>query len=542
VLNSFISTYVVHGPLVHASPKTVNSIVESFLSALGFCDFRPIYLAKSHLIKLLKLFAEQICITICNNTTTMLTTTLLATLAIGNMTGAPIQNTSTQPGQSVGLAPDKMTNPLPRRGVFGAQLAGVPEDVRTKLNLKSGEGAVIQSAVPGYTAEKAGLKPGDVLLAMNGTSVAPANAGEVVRGIPSGSDVTFTLVRDGNKIEVKSTMVERKRDPGTADYEVVYSHILSNGQRMRTIITKPKAKGKHPGFFFIQGFSPISYDYVLDAGGADLTRINAPMLADFAKSGFVTIRVEKPGVGDSEGGPFADVDYTTELDIYRQTLKQLKAMPEVDTDNIFIFGHSMGGAFGPMIADESPVKGIAVYGTASRTWAEYLMETLRTQNLLAGATHEQVDDTVRLGVRVMAQVFMEGKTAEQVKKEHPELAAYVDSFLPGGYFNGKTTKFWAQLGDINFARYWSKCKSYVFSARGASDFVTYDSDHTLIADAVNKSNPGKAVFVSVPSSDHLFNNWPSEKESQVNWPKGTFNMAFSNQMKAWIMDLISKKS
>ena len=34
------------------------------------------------------------------------------------------------------------------------------------------------------------------------------------------------------------------------------------------------------------------------------------MLADFAKSGFVTIRVEKPGVGDSEGGPFADAFVT----------------------------------------------------------------------------------------------------------------------------------------------------------------------------------------------------------------------------------------
>ena len=70
------------------------------------------------------------------------------------------------------------------------------------------------------------------------------------------------------------------------------------------------------------------------------------MLADIAKSGYVTMRVEKPGVGDSEGGPFADLDYNTEIDIYRQALKQLKAQPEVDNDNVFICGHSMGGAVG----------------------------------------------------------------------------------------------------------------------------------------------------------------------------------------------------
>lgn len=61
----------------------------------------------------------------------------------------------------------------------------------------------------------------------------------------------------------------------------------------------------------------------------------------------MTLRIEKPGVGDSEGGPFAELDFTTELDIYRQALKQLKEQPEVDAEHVFIFGHSMGGAFGP---------------------------------------------------------------------------------------------------------------------------------------------------------------------------------------------------
>ncbi len=44
----------------------------------------------------------------------------------------------------------------------------------------------------------------------------------------------------------------------------------------------------------------------------------------------------------------------------------------------------MGGAFGPMIAAENPVKGLAVYGVAARTWFEYLLDTLRYQGLVAG--------------------------------------------------------------------------------------------------------------------------------------------------------------
>jgi hypothetical protein len=43
-------------------------------------------------------------------------------------------------------------------------------------------------------------------------------------------------------------------------------------------------------------------------------------LNEFAKSDYVTVQVEKPGIGDSEGGPFADLDFATELDAYRQAL------------------------------------------------------------------------------------------------------------------------------------------------------------------------------------------------------------------------------
>ena len=69
----------------------------------------------------------------------------------------------------------------------------------------------------------------------------------------------------------------------------------------------------------------------------------------------------------------------TELDIYRQALRQLKETKEVDSGNVFIFGHSMGGGFGPMIAAESRVKGLVVYGVEARTWFEYLLDTIRSR-------------------------------------------------------------------------------------------------------------------------------------------------------------------
>lgn len=445
------------------------------------------------------------------------------------------------PFLSLRSALDIEADPLPRKGSIGVAIAQVPADLRTKDKLKAGEGVLVQTPFPGFTGEKAGVKAGDVIVAVNGQVVGPGNIVATVSEIPVGQRVTLKVVRDGNTQELNATLGERPRDPGNTRYEVIYSDVVSNGHRMRTIISKPKTPGKHPALMFIQGFAGISYDYFLDSPVGDGLRLDAPILSAFANGGFVTMRVEKPGVGDSEGGPFANVDFITELDIYRQALKQLKGLDYVDADNVFIFGHSMGGAFGPMVASEIPVKGMVMYGISARTFHEYLLDNIRYQGLLSGASYADIDDQVRQGSRVFEYVFQDHLTADQVKKAHPDLAATADGAFVGGLFNGKTSAYWSQLENINFASYWSKCNTHLFAVHGASDFVSYEVDHKLAADIVNKAHPGWGTFATAPSSDHLFSNWKTEKESLTHWPKGDFNPVFIRMMKSWI-DGVMKKS
>lgn len=429
---------------------------------------------------------------------------------------------------------------LPRRGALGLSFGPVPQETASRFKLSPGQGLVAGKPVPGQTADGLGVMTGDVLLRFNGQPVAGATIGAAVRATPSGSPITLEVLRGGKPMKLSGNMVERPRDPGNRNYTVEYSHVVSHGKRMRTIITRPKEDGQHPAFFFIQGFSPVSYDFTLAGSDGSVQQLDGPLLFQFADNGFVTMRVEKPGVGDSEGGPFADMDFTTELDIYRQALAQLKAQAATDAQNVFVFGHSMGGAFGPMIASESPVKGIAVYGTAARTWHEYILDTVRYQGLLAGSGFEDTDEEVRLSSRVLALAFHEGMSAEAIKKSHPELSATTDGLFPGGMFNGKSLEFWRQLGQTNFPRYWAKAKTNVLSVRGGSDFVTYDSDHKLIADVANKAMPGSGRFVRLPDSDHLFHDWETEKASQQNFGKGKFTLAFSRLMMDWIRGVIAK--
>lgn len=442
------------------------------------------------------------------------------------------------PGSLTPLVTHQIQGGLPRRGSLGASFAPLPKDVSDRLGLKPGVGLLVKAPVSGLTADRAGLKDGDALLMINGTAVVQGGISSLVRTLQSGAEVTFKVDRGGKELSLKGTMVERPRDPGTKDYSVAYSHVDTACGRMRTIISTPKKEGKHPALFFIQGLSPLSYDYVMDGPTNDVMRMAAPILHEFAKSGFVTIRVEKPGVGDSEGGPYQNLGFTEEIDIYRQAMKQLKAMKEVDTDKVLIFGHSMGGTFGPIIAAESPVKGIAVYGTASRSWGEYLNDTLRYQGLLGGESYSQAEESVRAGSRTLGYWYNDKKSPEQIAKDHPALAPYVNALLPGGLFNGKNDRFWGELAALNSAAYWEKLNCSVLAIHGSSDFVSYEIDHRLIADIVNRSHPGKGRFVSAPAVDHLLNKWGTEKEALANYAKGDFNPVLNQILMDWAKETL----
>jgi pimeloyl-ACP methyl ester carboxylesterase len=431
---------------------------------------------------------------------------------------------------------------LPRKGALGVSFSPLNAEEIKKLGIDAP--LVLKAGVVDakLTASKAGLMSGDLVFAINGKKLAPGIVGATVRNTAIGENFTFNVLRNGNKIDLTSPLTEKLREPTNAKYEVTYSHVVSFGKKMRTIITHPRSSGKHPALFFIQGYSGVTIDFALSTATGDGSSVAGPILRDFAEDNFVTIRVEKPGIGDSEGGAFSDLDYLTELDIYRQALKQLKLQKDVDENNVFIFGHSMGGCFGPMVASENPVKGITAYGTAGRTWYEYFLDNSRSQNLLAGATYQDTDTDLRITSRIFAMAFLENMSASDIKKAHPDLAEATDAMFPNGMMNNKTLEYWRQLSQINFPDYWAKCNTHVLAVRGLTDFVSYDSDHSLIAETVNSVKPGWGKFINIPQIDHLFHNFKSKKESQLNFGKGQYTPSFSKILKTWVRGVMNEKT
>jgi len=72
------------------------------------------------------------------------------------------------------------------------------------LGLDKPTGAMIQSIVPGGAASKEDIKPGDVILKVDGKPVTSANSlQEIIATKTAGTTVTLTLFRNGKEIERK---------------------------------------------------------------------------------------------------------------------------------------------------------------------------------------------------------------------------------------------------------------------------------------------------------------------------------------------------
>ncbi|MET0623850.1 MAG: DegQ family serine endoprotease [Pyrinomonadaceae bacterium] len=96
-----------------------------------------------------------------------------------------------------------------RRGQLGVFVQQVTEDIAQSLGLKEARGVIVGSVQRGSAAERAGVRQGDVITAINGTAVGDANElRNLVAATQPGTDVTLDILRDGREQQVKVTLGE----------------------------------------------------------------------------------------------------------------------------------------------------------------------------------------------------------------------------------------------------------------------------------------------------------------------------------------------
>jgi serine protease Do len=97
------------------------------------------------------------------------------------------------------------------RGRIGVAIQDVNQSLAQSFGLDRPQGALVASVEPGGPADKAGLKTGDVLLAIDGKPVERSNQlPPLVASVKPGAKATFDVWRDRKKTQVSVTVGELK--------------------------------------------------------------------------------------------------------------------------------------------------------------------------------------------------------------------------------------------------------------------------------------------------------------------------------------------
>ena len=403
---------------------------------------------------------------------------------------------------------------LPRRGLLGVSTVDAMGGVR------------ITAVIPSLPGDVAGLRPNDFIISVDDGLVGTVAQFLTKLRRPGGQPVSLGIMRDGHRITVHAVLSEaaKENDPAVdTRYDVVD---VDHGLR-RTLVTVPHgATGKHPAALIVGGIGCFSVDVASNIQDAYMR-----LTHDLTRRGFVTMRLEKSGVGDSQGPPCRSVDFVSEAASYGVAFDALRDDPAVDPAHVYVVGHSIGSLIGPRLALQKPVAGLVVAEGVGIDWIEYELLNSRRQEMLGGATPVEVDRALLLKEMCMHRLLVEKQPRETVLHERPECKDYIAYPTGDDYFR--------QLVTLNVAEPWTKLSIPVLAIYGTADFVTDEGDHRRIVDVVNGVHPGTAKVVVIPGMDHYLVNAGSAKASLERSAKGgpaVYDERFTAAVATWLCE------
>lgn len=406
---------------------------------------------------------------------------------------------------------------LTRKPLFGARIEFINENVTS--------GCKVVQVVRGTSVELK-LQENDIILKIGDKDFKSSEEfTKLFLNYTPGQEVQLSVLRGKKKITLKAKVVARPFETDD-NAEVIYDEANFRGGQLRVIINKPFKETKMPAMLFVPGYTCSSID--------ELTNDHPykRIIDAYVDAGYTTMRIEKSGLGDSKNTPPCEsCDLMDEIENFEVGLKKLKTLPYVDTNQIIIVGHSMGGIIVPAISAKNNVAGVVVYGTTAKSWFEYQLEMYRVQNALAGMNPIEVEQSVIEQYDLNYRYFVLKENLEEMAKD-----AKADSVLRSVWgYDGKgkiydrNAEYWRQIQDYPHLENWKNTTAKVLVQFGESDFQAFSkADHEQIVNTVNHFHPGNATLITYPSTDHYFAKSGTMQEAYDKFANGKIQQLFDD--------------
>ncbi|WP_121785008.1 Do family serine endopeptidase, partial [Pseudomonas aeruginosa] len=116
------------------------------------------------------------------------------------------------------LSQQLITHGEVKRGILGIRGTEMNADIAKSFKIDAQRGAFVSEVLPDSSAAKAGIKPGDVLISVDGKRINSfAELRAKVGTTPPGKEIAIGLIRQGKPMDVKVTLEKQSGDATRAD-------------------------------------------------------------------------------------------------------------------------------------------------------------------------------------------------------------------------------------------------------------------------------------------------------------------------------------
>lgn len=442
-------------------------------------------------------------------------------------------------------SPTSNAQSLKRKGLLGIMMQTLNDSIATQHNLEINSGVYVMTVMPNSTFANLGVEQGNILTLLNNT---PVNTIQDVLAITSNlyeGDTIEAEFYSNNQKKTKSTALLGRPLESFENANVTYGEVVYEGNALRSILVVPKEIKNAPVIYFLQGYT---------CGSVETASDDNPMkklMNDWVNAGFAVYRIEKPGVGDSQSEKHCtQLSFDEELKAFQEGYRDLLNKESIDTNNIFMFGHSMGGVIAPLLHDIKSPRGIITYGSIGQNWYDYMIDLYTIQPKHFGVSDAQIKEDNMVNLKFNEDFLINKLSGSEIleNKVYAEFFSANELSFRQNQYIGRHFDFWQNLADINIPEAWAKVTSDVLAMHGEFDIQAISPiGAKRIAEIVNE-NEGRGDFILIKNADHGFVNFNSMQHNVQTLGNGTYmSHARDNYSKdlgkesaRWIADKVKK--
>ncbi len=359
------------------------------------------------------------------------------------------------------------------------------------------------------------MQVGDALLSIGST--ATQDLGELaalIARLPSHEPVPLLMQRGAQSLELTiqpEALPLEQLDAG----EVVLDEVNWREHRLRAVWTFPDNVRASVAIWMLPGAAWLSEEHPSEPRSARLALVRG-----LTRAGFATLRVDRSGLGDSEGPLCTELDLQAELEMWQAASQYFRRHPRVRADGHCVYARSLGGILAPLVLRGDSWAGVAVWGTSVRRWRDGMRTASERQYALAGQQGPELGRKLERLDALHALVFDLGLTPEQAFERRPDLRDLDPVNFSGRYVHGRVAAFFQELNRSDVAAAWARVQCPVLALHGSSDWLSFAADSQQIAKLAPRGR-----YLELAGIDHMMHARPSAEAAFAEPWEGDFNPA-----------------